>query len=141
MRMSVRSVVPWLAAIVVATTTGCSEDDRPRLVIPGENLWWGHSAYEMKANEPLTHTSELRVCLDRPGKVRITNVSMEYALGGLRVDAFAVKALDTIQPSKLPVEGTPLWRYGFDLNATEVDRVCPANVDEITDRHLMALGV
>jgi hypothetical protein len=42
-------------------------------------------------------------------------MSLEYATNGLRVDAFAVAQPELLPRTDLPVEGTPLGDFGYDI--------------------------
>ena len=140
-------LLPFFLALAMA---GCSIDGHPRLIQPGASNMgeesafesaWRHAAFDVKANVPLTHISgSFRLCLDRPGRVEILNVSMEYTVNGLLVDAFAVAPAEFSQPD-LPVESTPLVDFGYDPSSVYVDRVCPADPSEISENDLVDLGV
>ncbi|MBX6749862.1 MAG: hypothetical protein IRY85_09370 [Micromonosporaceae bacterium] len=91
---------------------------------------WRHVAFEVGANQPVSYVyGSFPVCLDRPGRVEILQVSLEYTINGLRVDAFAVAQPELIPRTDLPVEGTPLTDFGYDVTSVFVDRVCDSFLD------------
>jgi hypothetical protein len=144
MRTSTRVLLASLAIVVIATAGGSSGDRRPRLIVPGLDpgnyaSWlWERGGYDVGAHEPFTDSGLIRLCLDRPGRVRIVDVSLEYSVNGLQVDAFGVKPVDEPGPRGAS-EQHRLWQHGFDLRSVEVDRVCPDNPAE--GSHQVALGL
>lgn len=68
--------------------------------------------------------NEIRVCLDRPGEVEITDVEFRDSFGGLSVDDFGVVDISDYAGLDTPI-GHPLVAHGFDSGPAVVEVACP----------------
>lgn len=103
---------------------------------PGDDSWFGMSMYERKADVPFALTDELRVCLNRPGVVKIVDVSLEHSIGGLHVDNFGVRPYADDYPT-MDTDGHALREYGgFEEGSAEVNVVCPEGPEDEPSMHL-----
>lgn len=116
----------------VAMLAACSQDEHSRLVQPGFDSWWGFVANEVGADEPFVLASEIRLCVDRPGRVEIVDVSLEHTAGGLAVDAFATDPMD-VPLTEPDAESPTLWDYGFRTGPQLVGQQCTEDL-EVADQ-------
>jgi hypothetical protein len=110
---------------LLLTMTSCG-DRHPRLTQPGGDPtgWFGIMFGGFPAERHILLTNEVIVCVDRPSRVRIVEVSLDQVEGGLRVDAFAVRPYGPEYPDWEADEQT-LWELGFTQGEAWVDAICP----------------
>jgi hypothetical protein len=134
-RALVRTAILCTSTVLIATA--CA-GPHPR--IPEGHGGWSGSMDADVAAGVLVLVGEIRLCIDRPGEVTVTNVDFEHLDGDLRVEAFATKPLihphwpeedwpEWVDPD-WDSKDTRLWDVGFDPEAVGVDAVCYTEEDE-----------
>lgn len=141
-----RVMAALMTGMLAVTTVGaCAEDPTPRIrQEPPEGQGWASmSLPNRRAGQP-TIFDAIYLCIDRPGSVEITDVSMEYTEGGFVVEAFVTRPM-------LPPDGKPypqpksmddtLWQVGYQHGRTTVDTVCAESVDAGDIKNMTQVGV
>jgi hypothetical protein len=85
-------VMKWAtAALAVALfLAGCSQDGPHLQVVGDQSVALNLAVSDVGANQPYAFGS-IMLCVSSPATARITNVAVDQAQGGIRVDAFAVR--------------------------------------------------
>lgn len=89
-----------LCAFLIGATSCTGE--HPRLGVSRRlpDVWFGMADGYMKAGDYMLFTSEIHLCLDRPGRVKIVDIGFKYVDGELYVDGFAVRPFGWDYPEK-----------------------------------------
>jgi hypothetical protein len=125
--------------VTVFASVGVRSAEYPRLIQPGGDPdgWFGMADGYVESGEPMLLTSEVIVCLDRPGRVEIVEVALERVEGELHIDTFAVRSFGPDYPD-LEAEEDTFWRVGFDRGPALVDVVCPEPEEMNNGRDVLA---
>lgn len=130
--MRVRRPVAAVVCLVMVMAAVSCDGRSPRLTQPGGDPtdgWFGMRFGDVKAGDHVILNGEIILCVDRPGRVQIVNVSMKDTDAELRVDAFAVRIFGPDYPDWEKDEQT-LWELGFAEGDLWVDVVCPKDNDD-----------
>jgi hypothetical protein len=121
-----------LVAALVAVALACSGclwgGDTTRLTFAGTPNHVGEGAARIRPGMPVS-VGGISVCLTRPGRVTIDDVSMVGPVGGIKVDGWTL--LNHPEQATSRFVGTDrrsMRSYGFPLTHT-VDMVCKPHLD------------
>jgi hypothetical protein len=143
-RLTAAAVTGLLTLSLVAGCVDTSEDD-PRIPqYPAEGDGWSAmSLPHRRAGQPVIFDA-LFLCLDRPGAIEITEISMEHTQGGFLVEAFATRpAVPTgggVYP-QLASESQSLWDLGYQRGSNVVDKQCTLSMADTPLEHRVQVGV
>lgn len=125
--------------VLVAGCADASSEENPRIG-PRSDGWAGASVGDRRAEEPYSFFGAANLCIDRPGSVIVTEVTMEHTEGGLTIDAFASRPI--IPGMEFPQPETfteTLWELGFQPGSTRIETVCPHDSGGPSDDELARL--
>ncbi|WP_117211142.1 hypothetical protein [Allorhizocola rhizosphaerae] len=146
MRRLARAIAVVMTSLLTMTpVTGCTDQDDPRIPQhPKEGDGWsGMSLPHRRAGQPAIFDS-IYLCIDRPGSIKIVDVSMEYTDGGFFVEAFAtrpaVPPAGVTYPSPV-TESETLWDLGYRQGDANIDTPCTQGMESTPTEHRTQVGV
>jgi hypothetical protein len=101
--------------------------------------WAGLVISERTAEVPYSLMGAFNLCLDWPGSVEVTEVAMEHAEGGLRIDAFGLRPRLPLGPQPETFTET-LAELGYQPDMTTITLVCDEDLGGPSDEELARAG-
>jgi hypothetical protein len=130
-----------VACLTLLLTSACG-GGHPRLSQgpDASDGWFGMADGYVAAGEYMLFTNEIYLCLDRPGRVEIVDVSFKHTDGEPVVDGIAVRPFGWHHPDVSEHDRT-IWDVGFTKGDVWVDVVCPEHSGRPPEQSRVHVGL